>query len=162
MDNEDIASTNPYTPPKAEESTPLPPRAGSFTVGPERRFVQIYWSYWSGLEVYTVDGSVVLRTKNYQVRGVREFNVGRHKVIIKLDFLPSWKIFLRPWEWIAEATIDGEPVVEDVTAELRARFRPLMVSLRYSILGLFLLLGILLVICFTLWCVLLIWSDSIL
>ena len=151
-DNENMASTNPYTPPMAEESSLLPPLVGSFTVGPERRFVQIYWS-WNGLEVYTVDGSVVLRTKNYQLRGVREFNVGRQKVIIKLDFWPSWSILLRPWEWTAEATIDGEPVVEDVTGEMRANIRSHIVWLRNSILILFLLMGI----CLTLWYGFLIW-----
>jgi hypothetical protein len=108
------------------------------------------------MEVYTVDGLVVLQAKNYQVRGVREFNVSRHQVIIKLDFLPSWTIFLRPWEWVAEATVDGEPVGEDVTAELRARFRPIMVTLRNSVLGLFLLLGI----CLTLWYVFVAWFEA--
>ena len=92
-DKQNMTSTNPYTPPMAEESLSLPPRVGSFTVGPERRFVQIYLSYWSGLEVYTVDGVVVLRTKNYQVRGVREFDVGQHKVIISLISGPRGKSF---------------------------------------------------------------------
>ncbi len=138
----DKANKNPYSPPMAEKSSSLPPRMGSFTVGPEQRLVEVFCSYWSGLEVYTVDGIEVLRTKNYQIRGVREFNVGQHKVVIKLDAWPSWRILLRPWEWIAEAYIDDELVVEDVTAEFRAKVRSVMVSLRYVLLGLFLLLGV--------------------
>jgi len=144
IEDENNSKANPYSPPMAKGSSSLPPRVGSFTVGPEQRLVEVFWSYWSGLEVYAVDGIEVLRTKNYQVRGVREFNVGQHKVVIKVDIWPSWRILLRPWQWIAEAYIDDELVVEDVTAEFREKVRSLMGSLRNVLLGLFLLLGILL------------------
>ena len=142
IDDEDIAKRNPYSPPKGRASSPLPPLVGSFTVGSEQRVVEIFLSYWSGLEIYTVDGVEVLRTRNYQLRGVREFDVGEHQVVIKVDFWPSWRILLRPWDWVAEAYIDGELAVEDVTPETRARLRSLVVSPRYVLLFLLVLLGV--------------------
>lgn len=140
-----MATTNPYSPPPPSGPPSLPSRVGSFVVGPEQRLVEVFWSYWSGLEVYTVDGVEVLRTKNYQVRGTREFDAGPHHVVIKLDAWPSWRIVLRPWEWIAEAYVNDELVAEDISPELRRKTRSWMISSRYAILALFGLLALLVV-----------------
>jgi len=139
------ARVNPYSPPHTKASPSLPSRVGTFEAGPEERLVEVFWSYWTGLEVYTVDGIEVLRTKNYQVRGTREFDAGPHHVVIKVDFFPSWRIVLRPWEWVAEAYINDQLVAEDVSAELRHKTRTWMISLRYVLFALFGLLAILVV-----------------
>jgi hypothetical protein len=96
------------------------------------------------MEVYLVDGVEVLRMRSFQVRGDREFTVGTHRVTVRIDSWPSWQIILRPWEWIAQAYVDGELAVDDITPELRAQVKSVMQS-RYTILAVVLMtvLGIL-------------------
>ena len=97
----------------------------SFRIGDDYE-VEMYWSPF-GLEVYSVNGKEVLRKWACSIRGSRKFTVGdgeeRHEVEIKVDFAPTLKSWFFPGEWIAQAYVDGELVVDDLTPRLRRTLR---------------------------------------
>ena len=101
------------------------PMKTSFKIGPDCE-VQIYWSQF-GLEVYSVNGKEVLRTRSYSIRGSRKFvaidGERTHDVEIKLDFAPTRKSWISSGDWIAQAYVDGELAVPDLTTQMRGSVR---------------------------------------
>lgn len=106
-----------------------PPQQCSFTVGEsEKHTVGIHFSYF-GKEVYTVDGLDVLRINSLSTRGVRQFELGeveKHSIEIRMDVLATWKCFFSAHDWIAEAYVDGELVVEDLIPKMRRRINTII------------------------------------
>ncbi len=94
----------------------------SFTVG-DRHLVEITLPAW-GPAVFSVDGQEVCRKRSLALKQVVQFDVGsgeeRQRVEIRMNFWPM----LKPWRsdnWIAEAYVDGELVIPDLTGELRIK-----------------------------------------
>ena len=97
----------------------------SFKVGANSE-VEVYWSQF-GLEIYSVNGKEVLRRRSFSIRGSRSFVVtdgGRtHNVEIKIDFAPTPGSWISPGNWVAQAYVDGELAVADLTPKLRQGVR---------------------------------------
>ena len=124
----------------------------SFLVG-DHYEVECYWSLF-GLEIYSVNGKQVLKKRGLSLRGSRRFVVGeggeKHDVEIKLDMVPTRKSWIFPGDWLAQAYVDGELVVADLTPQLRQKVRLIDRILNWALIVAFSILAIVLFLYFVL------------
>ncbi len=96
---------------------------------PLRRRGESTGADWSafGLEIYSVNGKEVLRKRSFSIRALSKFVVGegeeKHDVEIKMDLFPTLKSWIFPGHWVAQAYVDGELVVGDLTPQVRRTVR---------------------------------------
>ncbi len=74
----------------------------------EAHRVEIYFSRWTGLEVFTIDGAVRLRERNFAFSSVRRFEIeGATTHVLEI----ATKAF--PWP-SGHVSLDGRPIIDDL------------------------------------------------
>lgn len=123
----------------------------TFTVK-DKYLVECHWSSL-GQERYVVDGKQVLKLWSFSLKGNRKFLVGnaddRHEVEIRIDTAPSAKSLLSPGDWIAQAYVDGELFVPDLTPKTRKT-----VKTADKVINVLVLIALALLACTVLWAIL--------
>ena len=93
----------------------------SFTIDLDRPYeVEVFWSDWTGLETYSVDGRVLLRVRSFAPSGTRRFSFGTglaHTAEIRFVSFPFVS---------AQVYVDGEPCVDELVPGLHLFSRLLM------------------------------------